>query len=265
MKSIKTPTTKNDSIAATNKLGLDSFIEDLFGLNIRSFKTIWTSFVRPHQYFRAGLHADWENNFTPSLRLWLGLFALVTALQFFWAGQNTVMNQSIQSTLTTLSEQIISTAQAQGTKIADKPFDASLATNVYFKRQVLIQPIVLIALLMFLSAIYRAWGESYEFVIRQRYIFAILVPGTVIGAICLTASKFIPEHLFGLFSIFQLAIIAGAYFLTAYRGPYKRLENASRLARSIAVAALILIMVLIANAISSLSAIFLALRAGFGG
>ena len=36
-----------------NKVGLEEFLEDDFGLNIRSAKTLWITFKKPADYFKA--------------------------------------------------------------------------------------------------------------------------------------------------------------------------------------------------------------------
>ncbi|PHR92137.1 MAG: hypothetical protein COA69_09010 [Robiginitomaculum sp.] len=78
--------THNKDRLDANTIGFDDFLEDLFGLNIRGLKTLWTSFANPKAYFQACSSPNWHDKFTPSFRLWFTLSALTVFLQFFWGG-----------------------------------------------------------------------------------------------------------------------------------------------------------------------------------
>ena len=45
-------------------IGLDDFLEDMFGMNIRGFKTIWVLLTRPKLYFIAAKTPDWHARYT---------------------------------------------------------------------------------------------------------------------------------------------------------------------------------------------------------
>lgn len=50
-------------------LGVDDLVEDIFGLNWRGLKTIWTLFTRPALYFEAAKTPKWQDRYTPSFRV----------------------------------------------------------------------------------------------------------------------------------------------------------------------------------------------------
>jgi len=240
----------------TTHIGFEEFTEDLFGLNIRSGKTIWQSFVAPSEYFEAAQSPDWHQKYTPSLRLWLGLMTVMVALQFFWGKPDGSFMQMME---TSVRGGIESSLKTNGTDISLENFNVQGALISVMKFNTLIYPFIFVIFMSFLALIYRAWGQQLPYVVRQRYIFALIVPGTVIGLISTLLMTFLTSTVYQLVSYFQLILILVFYFLTAYRGPYARLSQGNRTGRSIAISACILVMIIIAQTISMIISVFVKL------
>jgi len=230
-----------------NKIGFEEFLEDVFGLNIRSAKTIWTIFKNPAIYFEAANTADWKQNYTPSLRLWLGILTLTVALQFFWANPDGSYIQVLKEGLIVgLKAGIESNGRTANFDAIN--FDAILLDMM--KAHTLIFPFVFITGMSFLALIYRAWGQKLSYVVRQRYIFAIIVPASLISLISTILMTFLNSEIYKFISIMQIFLMSGLYFITAYRGPYAHMESGEKIGRSIFLSLCILFTLLILQFIS---------------
>lgn len=69
----------------STKEELGDVVEELFGANLRSVRTLWVSFRHPLRYAKAALTPDWDGGrYTPSVRLFLALFSIFAVTAFFW-------------------------------------------------------------------------------------------------------------------------------------------------------------------------------------
>ena len=140
-----------------NKVGLDDLLEDLFGMNIRSFKTIGVLFASPRRYFTAAKTPSWMDKYTPSTRLWLGLMAILIALQFFWASPDAALMSNLANTLNTAFSGAASKA---GSSADFANFDMASELQKAMKLNYLIYPFVFVFAFSVFAWLYRAWGGS---------------------------------------------------------------------------------------------------------
>lgn len=82
---------------------LDDLVQDLFGLSARAASSIVTLYRRPEIYYTAARDKDWEARFTPFIRLWLSIFALLTFLQFIWLREDSPLVTATAAQLTQAS------------------------------------------------------------------------------------------------------------------------------------------------------------------
>ena len=239
------------------KIGFEEFLEDVFGLNIRSAKTIGVMFKNPSTYFQAARTPDWKQLYTPSLRLWLGLMTIMVALQFIWARPDGTLMQMFKQAMEGGLQTGIESGS--GKEVDLKGFDFDAALTAMMKLNTLIYPFIFITAMSFLALIFRAWGEKLSYVVRQRYIFAIIVPGTVIGLISTIFITFASTEAYMVISLIQIFAIIALYFITAYRGPYAHMEAGEKFGRSTFLSLSIFIILLIAQFISYTIAMFVTL------
>lgn len=230
------------------KIGMEEFLEDVFGLNIRSAKTLWIMFKNPSIYFKAARTPDWQQRYTPSLRLWLGLMTIMVALQFIWARPDGSFMQVMKQALEGGFKTGVESGGSEKINDLNLDFDAVLLSTM--KLNTLIYPFIFIAAMSFLALVYRAWGDKLSYVVRQRYIFAVIVPATVIGLISTILMTFASSEIYMLIGYVQTFAIVALYFLTAYRGPYAHMEVGEKTGRSIFLSVCIFVILMIAQFIS---------------
>jgi len=91
-------------------LSMESVVEDLFGLNLRGLRSIAKLWVRPRDYFTAAKAVNWNDTFTPSIRLWLFFFALFSAFKFLWVGNGEGMIEAFANGFTDARIQVLGRA-----------------------------------------------------------------------------------------------------------------------------------------------------------
>ncbi len=248
------------------KIGLEEFLEDVFGLNIRSAKTLWTLFKTPSNYFAAAKTPDWEQKYTPSLRLWLGLTAIMVALQFIWARPDGTFMSAMKESLIGGLKSGMNSGAGRSFDLTTFDFDAVFVDTM--KLNTLIYPFMFVFMMSLLAFAYRAWGQKLPFVVRQRYIFAIIIPATVIGVFSTLLMTAASTEVFKVVSFFQIGLVLGLYFITAYRGPYASMDTGEKFGRSIILALVITFMLTLAQMISMMialtSVLFPAMKAHIG-
>lgn len=235
------------------RVGYDDFFEDLFGLSLRGLYSIRTLIVTPAAYFKAARRADWEDRFTPSLRLWLGLMAILIGLQFIWAADTS----NYIDTVTQLPRAIVDSGiKRDGANVeALQNFDMLSAAKRINTRNLLIYPFVFILVFLLAAAIFRPWRNGENFVVSQRYVFGVIIPGSVFGLMMVCVTYFLPSHLYAPVGNIQLGLTTLIYAMTAYWGPMRDFGK-DRIGMSIVMAVLLLLCVFLAQIISMLIASF---------
>lgn len=230
--------TKSTGKDRSADLSIDSIAEDLFGLNIRGVQSILTVWRRPKHYFGAARTPDWQNKFTPSVRLWLSFFALFSALKFWWFGSDSSMIGAYASGF----------AQAgvilpEGVTYED--IGAETVTWVFGW-----VPVIQIVSMLLLSVIYSAWGERTTLSLRQRYLFAVMIPSASLMPVFLTGMLFVPSNFLTLYGIGLALVALFIDFQAGYRGAFSQVSPVGRFWRA-GLLALILVTINSATAIAT--------------
>lgn len=226
---------KDKPRADTAHLSYDSMAEDLFGLNIRGLKSIFAAWTRPRAYFAAAKTAEWSDEFTPSIRLWLSFFALFSALKFWWFGSNEGMIGAFASGFENAGLPL-----PEGMTYQDVGTEAVLAVFGWI-------PAIQIVSMFLVSLVYPVWGERTTVTLRQRYLFIIITPSASIMPLFLSFMLLVPQTMISAYGVL-LAIVAFTIdFQTGYRGAF---SGASRFGRAWRAGLLALVLVTINTVLS---------------
>lgn len=190
------------------KPGYDDLLEDVLGLNVRGIKTLWTSIFKPRLYYQASRDADWAGKFTPSFRLWFSLVALTFFFQFFWARPDSAIVQDLAAQI------------EAGGRLPEGI--SSLSAALTFSRWYYgLLPFSIAGFLSFLALIYRAFGQSLNYIERQRRIFITVIPSAIFTIFATTIFGLLsqPDFVMPLFfATLFIALILDS--LTAWRGAF---------------------------------------------
>lgn len=245
-----TDETSEPKDVADNKTGLEELLEDVFGLNIRTFKTLKTLFVRPRDYFLSARTQSWsDGTYTPSPRLWLALITITVVTRFIWGAEDGALNAMMGDAVRSGFEQ---GAGDNLDKLPDIDWDALIQR--LFDITLLIQPFIFMAVMMLLAIVLRFWGEALPYVVRLRYIFAIIVPATLINLLITLGLIFVPPGSFMIVGLSQLIIMIFLYAWTAYWGAFVAEPPDSAIPKSIMIALIIFVCVMLANFIAQIIA-----------
>lgn len=239
-----------------DKVGFDSFLDDLFGMNIKGLKTIWALLVRPADYFKAAKTPEWMNRYTPSFRVWFGITALTAAMKFLWAGEGSAMLELYTQQMQMIADEVAVQAEPNGKYFDMSAFDAKASANYLLKYTFLISPFALIFLMGLLAWVYRAWGEKLSYIVRLRYCFAIIITGSAFGFVTAFLGKVFTGPVFATLTWAMLAIMFGLYFFTAYKGAYAHFPRGKRIGYSSAITALSILVVMVSTFMAIILALF---------
>lgn len=225
--------------AKVSKIGFDSLLEDIFGLNIRALKTISILFRKPHDYFLAARTVDWENKFTPSFRVWFGILALLVALNFIYNNDNSTMTKAYEGAMQQLAtgfEQAHSESHSE-TETARRSLeiDTAQAAKDMGKWVMVYYPFAYIPFMALAGILVRFWGRPLTYVTRLRYLFAIVIPSVTFMFISTFLVLVVSASFFAWLTALLFLIILALDFMTAYRGPFKDMPQKKRLWRSAAI------------------------------
>lgn len=242
-------------LTGAKRVGSDEFFYDIFGVNLKGLKSIWVLFKSPAEYFEAARLPDWGGDHWPSIRVWLGLMGILVALQFIWASENSQMTAMFQTLAISVGEGMRLGAEREGDIISLEMLDPKALGKRAFQIWVLIYPFFFILSMCALAFIFRAWKPAVGFVVRLRYIFAIIVPGTIYGLFSTLAMVNLSGTAYQVLSFAQLGVLFIMYGMTAYRGAFTSLNTGERIGMSAVVAALIIIFLMIAQITAMMIAI----------
>lgn len=248
------PSFAND-LTGADRVGSDEFFYDIFGVNIKGLKSIWTIFTRPTDYFAAAQRPDWGSEHWPSIRIWFGIMGILIALQFLWASESSEMTAMFQMLAMVLADSLRDTVAADGITLDVSALDREQLGKEAFKRWIFIYPFFFLIAMCALAFIFRAWRPAVGFVIRLRYIFAIIIPGSVFGLFTTLAMVNLSGQAYVVISFLTLPVMVMLYAITAFRGPFHKFAIGERLGLSLVVALLILSFLMLAQLISMLIAV----------
>ncbi|WP_284388432.1 hypothetical protein [Algimonas ampicilliniresistens] len=232
------------------KAGFEELLEDLFGLNIRSFQSFKTLFTSPVRYFNAAKTLDWgRQSFTPSPRLWLGLIAITAATRFFWGEADGAFMQAMSAQA---EAGFNAGAGDKASEIVQIDWDQSL--QEMFDITLIIEPFFMVVIMMLLATFIRFWGEPLTYVVRLRYLFAIIIPATLVNLVLTILVVMAPKNWIVTLSILQIGVMVGLYTMTALRGPFAGQPLDSAVPKSIVLMLILFVSVFVANLLASLIA-----------
>lgn len=194
-------------------LPADALAEDLLGLNLRGLRSVRVLWVHPRRYFAAAETLDWEGTYTPSIRLWLSFFALYSFMKVWWIGGNAGMIDAYASGFANagmvLPEHV--TFEQVGREAALFAFGLA--------------PVLQIISMVVLSLIYPFWGRKTSLALRQRFLFATIIPGASLMPVFMTAMVFVPSAWLTAYGIALAVVTLILDSQTAYRGAYGNLSR----------------------------------------
>lgn len=208
--------TQDNTESQFTPLSMESVVEDLFGLNLRGLRSIAKLWTRPRDYFTAAKAADWNDRFTPSIRLWLFFFAVFSAFKFLWLGSGEGM---IEAFANGFAEARIQLPLGQ-----TYPDIGKEAVLFFFG----LLPFLQIIGTIIIAFIYPFWGERTTIALRQRYFFGVIVPSASLGPIFMTVMMFMPSNSLTAYGFALALIVFIIDFQTGYRGAFSNVSGISR-------------------------------------
>jgi len=219
--------------------GREELMVGALGFNFQYFKSIWALFRKPSEYFKAAKTPDWMNKFTPSLPLLMSIVALTMALEFFWGKPNGTYMKAASNGLTGKDGLPLKNNAQFMENLAELVNTGSLIST----------PVYVLFIVLFAWA-FRAWGEKLPMTIRVRYMFAIVIPGSIIGVLSTVTSPLLSDHVYSVLSIPVLILMYLVTFMTALRGPYQNHPAKFSIARAFLLTLSIFIISFIAQVLS---------------
>ncbi len=250
----QTPSIATD-LTGAQRVGSDEFFFDIFGVNIKGLKSIWTLIRRPAEYFDAATLPDWGGDHWPSIRIWLGLMGILVALQFIWASESSEMTAMFQMLAVVPGESLVEPMAKDGFTLDLSELNKEELGKTAFKRWIFIYPFFFIAAMCALAFIFRAWKPAVSFVIRLRYIFGIIVPASVFGIVTTLAMVNVSGQAYVAISFISMPVMVCIYAITAFRGPFHNFDMGERVGLSLIIALLIMAFLFLAQLISMLVAV----------
>ncbi|MEM6413038.1 MAG: hypothetical protein AAF720_00070 [Pseudomonadota bacterium] len=208
----------------TDHVTLNDTLEDLFGLSFRALTTVKTLFVRPSDYYAAAMVKDWGGRFTPSMRMWLSLFALLSLLQFIWLRTDGPL---VTATAASISE--------AGIVLPIGMTVDQLSQRIYVAGYSAYPVLALIALTLG-GMLFPFWGENHTKGTKIRSTFATLIPSTIVSVSILVLTVTLSTSQIIMF-VWIPWLIDGLFdFTTAARGAFPESKTITRLLRALALA-----------------------------
>lgn len=192
--------------AAALQPNFDSFIEDVFGLNVRGLKTLSQLFVGPREVFESARVTDWHSRYTPTLRLTFSIITVFMLLSFFWAAEDGAMYQTILAQL-----------EEAAARKPDMP-EPTLVLDAYFAAYSFAYPFVYMILHSVIASLIWFWGPGTRWVARIRLYFGLLAVGMFFALVTIIFIPFVSTEMFSLYSLIGMTIGFLAYIVTYMRG-----------------------------------------------
>lgn len=245
--------TEKTSDSGKTDLSMDTMAEDLFGLNIRGVRTLGTIWVHPRRYFQAAKAQDWEDKYTPSIRLWLSFFALFSALKVWWGSHNDGLIE----------------AYAAGYAQAGLPLPQGMTYEDIGTEAILwvfsLWPVLEIVSMILLSLVYPFWGERTSVSLRQRYLFAVIVPNASLMPLYLIVMMFVPAGMQALYALMLAPVTLLINFQTGYRGAFGQVSGMGRVWRAGLLALTVVMLSVVMSLIATVVGIMvISQKYGFG-
>lgn len=212
--------------------GREEVMAGALGFNIKFLSSIWTLFVRPEKYFKAARSPDWLNKYTPSVHLLLASLGLMMAIDFLWAKSD---GNYIDIFVSSFDNAV------PGKKLADSSEFRALIAEFVNLTNIVSHPVYFFLLFLFAWA-FRAWGKSLTFTERIRYMFALVVPSSIIGFFLILIGMPLSPKTYYYFGLLITIIPMLVFFVTAIRGPFFEMDKGEAIGRTIFLLASVVIL-----------------------
>lgn len=203
----------------TRFAGWDALADDIFGLNVRGFRTMWVSVFNPARVFEAARDPDWLGRYTPAIRLTFVIIAAAMALQFLWTYEGSPVWNTVEEAVRDFQDEL------QGRAIDSVIREVLLAYAVLY-------PLAYFALHIPLSLLAGTWGKGVPMPVRSRLYFAALVPASIVSLIVTIGQNLLPADAASAVAAWALLVIVLTYFAVIFRGLAPRLSAPDRLWRA---------------------------------
>jgi len=258
MTQISDEITETVSQASMRDVSFDELLDDTVGLSFKSVRSIWLLFKNPLEYFAAAKAPFWQNAFSPSFRIYAGLIALSTGMRFLYRDESSPMVK-----LYAQQFELIKSNMPEGEK-ADA-FDPVLMAVTTLKWYILIAPIAMVLAYSLLGLIYWGYGEKLNPVVRIRYVFATMIPASIIGFLMIFPMYYGPPQLTQLMSFLGMGLMFAMCWITSYRGAFNSVPTKEgRAGRATALSALIILFMFISAMIAVILGVVLAMNEVLG-
>lgn len=188
------------------KPSVDSLLEDLFGLNVRGFKTLRDLFIKPKRVFESARITDWAGQHTPTFRLTFSLITLSMLLSFFWAAEDSAFYQGLL---------VLTTEIARANPDAPDPHEAAIAWLAAYS---FCYPIVYMIVHGLVGSLVFLWGQGVSWVTRLRLYFALLTVGMFVAVASMLLIPFVPVEMFVVYTLVATLVLLVVHMITYLRG-----------------------------------------------
>ena len=197
---------EGEKVTPHGPMGWNELIEDLVGVNLRGLRTLSAAFTTPAKLFTAARSRDWQSVFfSPSVRVYIFLIALIVFFQFIWGDDSSPSVQGMREQLESLAE------------LDPRLGDPDLVERV-LDRFAVIFPITSLLLTLLASVLVRIWGTGTPLLVRIRLYFAAILPSTLFQLFGTVGLSFVPTSYAGLGLVVALLAYWAADTITTYRG-----------------------------------------------
>lgn len=228
-------------------VGLDDVTEDIFGLNIKGLRTIWTLFWKPPRVFDAAASPDWAGRYTPSIRIVFSLLAAMALLRFLWVGARSPFTVRATAEFGTAFPNLPPEVIADVTKTF---------TDVYVSTL----PFVAMIAYTIAAASVRVWGGA-GLALRIRLFFAALIPNLTqtLAFLPMVALANTNQRVFALAGV-AISLAIALDFITSVRGGVKARSIWGKLLKGLLFAGCSFAALILATVVSQLIAQEIAVR-----
>ena len=225
---------------------LSGVVEDAFGFNFRSLKTLAHLLFMPNRVFKS--YAARERDYTPAIRLWFGLIGLQVLVSALWGGWAGLLRRQIENGDPAIREVYM---QASGGRL-----DAFLAHHG--DAMSVGQPLI-VASFTALSVFVIGWlRRGLSWPARLNIAMGVLATGSFVGLLLIPTLVF-PQ--LAQFAWVGPLLVALTYFITFLRGAPGVLADTSGGAwiKAIVYASVLMFLVVLAGVVLSILATLYAL------
>jgi len=238
-------TNANQTPTHIERPGLDSLVEDLFGLNLRGLSTIGRLFLAPKDVFDSARVSDWRRKYTPTIRLTFSVITVFMLLSFFWAAEDGMMYQAL---LAQFNEAASTDAHSLTIEEVRDRLDNVFAAYSFM------YPFIYMLIHGCVSSVVFLWGKGTGWVTRVRLYFGLLAVGMSVSLLITLVTPFLRAEMLVPFTFIGLVITLIAYWLTYLRGMWGRASKLGIVVRATSISALIILVDLIVSGLAGFSA-----------